>query len=483
MMITYSKVIAKEIGNISADLKFLEQTYSANIKDRLEIENQWFLFCKNKHIYDQIRYINEFGNEKIKVTYNYGSNESRCIDDYQLRNKYKEIYIRETFKLDKNKIYISELDLNGEDGNIEEATKPVIRFSTPVYDRSGNLQGAIVLNYLAKNMIEEFKNMSKLSNGKVYLLNKDGDFLYNGNAEEQWGFMQVRKDNISFQDEFKEEWQMIENGEEEILSDKGLFISSRINLEEIFKYDNKHALRNKSIVFDNDWIVVSFVDRYGVFGDAFEANLISRIKKVTKENILYFINITFISLMISFFIYLVESSYSKTKFLSEYDSMTGTLNRGAGFSRLERDIEMGKRTNQDICVSYIDVDGLKQVNDALGHRSGDELIITAIEIIKDTIRESDYIIRTGGDEFLIVFNNINTIQAENVWNRIRLKFEDINIEENREYIISISHGLVEIDREKDLSVEELVSMADQRMYTSKRKSGERINVLKDSITT
>lgn len=107
--------------------------------------------------------------------------------------------------------------------------------------------------------------------------------------------------------------------------------------------------------------------------------------------------------------------------------------------------------------------------------------MTVVDVIKNTIRESDYIIRTGGDEFLIVFNNINQTQAECVWNRINMEFGNINIKENREYIVSVSHGLIEIDNKNHKSIEELVSQADEKMYIEKKAMGKKLKIIKDKV--
>ena len=78
---------------------------------------------------------------------------------------------------------------------------------------------------------------------------------------------------------------------------------------------------------------------------------------------------------------------------------------------------------------FIDINGLKEVNDYLGHEAGDELILSIVDIIKANIRDTDFVARLGGDEFLIIFNNTDEIGAENVWMRIHQGYERIN--ENR----------------------------------------------------
>ena len=152
-----------------------------------------------------------------------------------------------------------------------------------------------------------------------------------------------------------------------------------------------------------------------------------------------------------------------------YDSLTRVYNRGSGLGRLGRTYENDKLRQLNMSLCFIDINGLKEVNDLLGHSYGDELIISSVDSIKSVIRDDDYIIRLGGDEFLIVFKDINKETAEIVWNRILNIYEKINKEENRSYIISISHGIVEFNYDLRHDLDNLIKEADEKMYLEKRE--------------
>lgn len=163
-----------------------------------------------------------------------------------------------------------------------------------------------------------------------------------------------------------------------------------------------------------------------------------------------------------------------------YDSLTKVYNRRSGLSKLSRMIQYDDRRQTTISLCFIDINGLKQVNDELGHRCGDELIVSSIDVIKKSIRDYDFIIRLGGDEFLIVFNGINEEVVENVWSRVVEAYEKINQEENRPYIISVSHGIVEHNTKERSELDNLIKEADEKMYLEKRKIKEelKINVIR-----
>ncbi len=117
----------------------------------------------------------------------------------------------------------------------------------------------------------------------------------------------------------------------------------------------------------------------------------------------------------------------------------------------------------------VDINGLKKVNDTIGHEAGDELILTVTQVIKKIIRDTDDIFRFGGDEFIILFNNSDYENAEGIWSRVVERFEQINREENRSYLVSASHGIVDTAALKDKTSDEMIKMADMKMYQEKKK--------------
>lgn len=163
-----------------------------------------------------------------------------------------------------------------------------------------------------------------------------------------------------------------------------------------------------------------------------------------------------------------------------YDSLTGAYNRRSGLAKLSRMFTYDDRRQFTMSLCFIDINGLKQVNDELGHKYGDDLIVSTVDTIKNIIRDYDFVIRLGGDEFLIVFNGINAETAETIWLRIVEAYEKINQEENRPYLISISHGIVEYNNKQKTQLDNLIREADEKMYLEKRiiKEDLKINVIK-----
>ena len=151
-----------------------------------------------------------------------------------------------------------------------------------------------------------------------------------------------------------------------------------------------------------------------------------------------------------------------------YDQLTTVYNRRPGLSKLQRILSQDNRRCLDLSICFIDVNGLKEVNDALGHKFGDELIISTVESIKQEIRTEDFTVRMGGDEFMIILSGIGADDSEKVWKRINRRYEDINEKEGRPYLISISHGIVEYDNNQRPGLESFINMADSKMYEEKK---------------
>jgi diguanylate cyclase (GGDEF)-like protein len=169
---------------------------------------------------------------------------------------------------------------------------------------------------------------------------------------------------------------------------------------------------------------------------------------------------------------------TKIKYFSEYDAMTGVYNRRSGYGKLNELKKDIYKRNCNIAVCFIDINGLKDVNDHLGHDAGDELIQSVVEVIRDNVRGNDFVARLGGDEFLIVFDSLDEEGAEKVWERIVQKYAQINADEDRRYVISVSHGIGMFRCSSDESIDDVINRADAKMYGEKREIKKTLNVIR-----
>lgn len=160
----------------------------------------------------------------------------------------------------------------------------------------------------------------------------------------------------------------------------------------------------------------------------------------------------------------------KLSYLASIDGMTGVLNKKSGLGFLEREFKLSQSNNKNLVVCFIDVDGLKTINDNFGHGEGDKLLTCIAKILKEGIRKTDFVIRMGGDEFLIVFPGTTMKEVNKAWRRVLRSLNEIN-KNNEKYNLSISYGFYEyIKKMKEkLSTSEIIKNADIEMYKMKRE--------------
>ena len=149
------------------------------------------------------------------------------------------------------------------------------------------------------------------------------------------------------------------------------------------------------------------------------------------------------------------------------DSLTKACNRKAGIQALENTISPAG-VGFIHCAAFIDVDNLKIINDDYGHTEGDWALKTFAETFLTCVRDDDIVSRYGGDEFLIVFNRCDKESAEKAVCRMYEKVDEINVSKEKPFLLSFSHGLVEIKPGGVEDVTEIIHRMDTLMYENKR---------------
>lgn len=223
------KMLSMDFKSITSDLMFLtgmnkfQEFLNGTNSDALKaLTDEYLLFCKEKRIYDQVRFLNEKGMEKARINYNKG--KPYIVPEEQLQSKVKRYYFRETFKLEPREVFVSPFDLNIEKGEIEQPLKPVLRIGTPVFDKQGRKKGIILLNYLGKDLLDNFGHTTDNGLSQVMLLNSEGYLLKGPRVEDEWGFMYRDKKNSTLGNVFPEAWQKISRAESGIFySEDGMF--------------------------------------------------------------------------------------------------------------------------------------------------------------------------------------------------------------------------------------------------------------------
>ena len=141
---------------------------------------------------------------------------------------------------------------------------------------------------------------------------------------------------------------------------------------------------------------------------------------------------------------------------SSIDELTGVYLRRAGFVALEREMARVRRAGEPLALAFVDVNGLKAINDSRGHAAGDQLLLEVASVFKARLRSHDLIIRYGGDEFVCAISGLDLAGAQE-----RLALVNETLAETTEQG-SVTVGLTELG--PDDSPEELVARADAALY-------------------
>ncbi len=158
----------------------------------------------------------------------------------------------------------------------------------------------------------------------------------------------------------------------------------------------------------------------------------------------------------------------KLKRLSFYDELTDLYNRRGFFDMLERQIKLSNRKRTKFFLLFADFDGLKEINDGLGHVTGDKALVDFAHILKGCFRESDIIARIGGDEFAVFPIDADKKACELLLKRIDHTIEKYNSENKQPYQLSVSIGAAFYKPDHPCTPDDLLSKADAEMYKVKR---------------
>ena len=159
--------------------------------------------------------------------------------------------------------------------------------------------------------------------------------------------------------------------------------------------------------------------------------------------------------------------------LSLVDELTGLYNRRGFLAVSEQSLAEIRLNDKIPAIVYADLDGLKEINDSLGHHEGDRALARAAEILKDSFRSSDIVARIGGDEFVVLAALAHDESAESLSQRLRENFDASNASRVRPYNLALSVGIAHFDDQQNHSIEELMAQADRAMYDDKRRKRSR----------
>ena len=161
-----------------------------------------------------------------------------------------------------------------------------------------------------------------------------------------------------------------------------------------------------------------------------------------------------------------------------HDPLTKLYNRRYFNEIIKNLLKISQRDKNALVIAMLDIDDFKHVNDTYGHGIGDIAIQTIAKVFNETIRTSDISIRFGGEEFIIIFPDTNINNSKIICEKLRknIKNSVIKVDENKEFSLTVSIGLSQINTD-DENEDKALYKVDKALYKSKKQGKNQVNIL------
>jgi diguanylate cyclase (GGDEF)-like protein len=176
-----------------------------------------------------------------------------------------------------------------------------------------------------------------------------------------------------------------------------------------------------------------------------------------------------------------ERTEAELRYLADHDSLTGLLDRRRFRAELDQYVSFSARYGGQGAVMIIDIDGLKAVNDTLGHHAGDNLIRQIATILRERVRATDIVARLSGDEFAVLMPQSDTAGALQLGEDLRAQVAEGVEPAPGAPAATISVGITMFGGKRDVGAEAVLVAADQAMYRAKEEGRNQIALFQDPI--
>ncbi|WP_374562712.1 diguanylate cyclase domain-containing protein [Ideonella sp.] len=461
--------------------------------------------------YFQMRLIDvtDHGLERIRVDRDEGGLVRVRGDDLQEKGHYP--YVFETLRLPAGAVYVSRPAINHEVGAHAGQDKPALQVAAPVHDANGVARGVVVINVDLNGLFAQLA--ADLPTGlQLYLTNAAGDFLIHPDPSKAFAFDRGQVSRL--QDAFPAAMAMTIDGpgrRDELVTtatptgDGAVVVAfMRQPLSELQREDEfilGLAQPLAAVLKDSEQlgvvsvrIVIAFsalavllaillaraltrplgqivdaVQRFaeGASGGHLPAERKDEIGLLARsiETMQQQIRAQFANL---------EQKQGELDRLASHDSLTGLHNRRFFLDRLDHALAHAKRTGGQLALLFIDLDNFKVINDGLGHAAGDFVLRTLGQRLKGVVREVDTVARMGGDEFIILLDEVGSVDGLMVVaNKVLDVLSQPMQRGDTELALGASIGVSVYPSDGETAIE-LIAAADQAMYRA--KAGGRMRV-------
>jgi diguanylate cyclase (GGDEF)-like protein len=176
----------------------------------------------------------------------------------------------------------------------------------------------------------------------------------------------------------------------------------------------------------------------------------------------------------------LEESKKALAELAATDSLTKLKNRRLFYTQAAQNLISCRQDGKDMSLLLLDIDHFKKVNDTFGHSVGDKVLVKVAELLTQMVRSVDTVARFGGEEFAALLPETNRLGAAVLGERIRAAIEHEQIVvDGRDIPVTVSIGIATLAAEDVESIDQLLNIADRRLYLAKNSGRNRICVSDD----
>ena len=163
--------------------------------------------------------------------------------------------------------------------------------------------------------------------------------------------------------------------------------------------------------------------------------------------------------------------------LAQTDGLTGLPNFRSFHARLQEEVSRAHRYRHPLACAMVDLDGLKEINDKLGHAAGNRAIVALADAVREEMRDTDFAARYGGDEFVVLLPQTNELQGAQFAERLRRRLIELSQDAGLPVRGSIGVAAVTADElDSPDAAEDLLRRADEALYRAKRSGRDRVEV-------
>ena len=210
-----SELLERELASMRADLAYLaQQPLPGRVLDGepgalRALEREYLGFARAKPRYVQVRLLDRTGRERVRINRRGAALER--VEAGLLQEKGDRYYFQQAIGLPLGSVFVSPLDLNVEQGEIERPPRPVIRLAAPVRGSLGVNRGLLVLNYAGDLLLDELRGLAEATGGRTALIDDAGEYLLAADPRREWGWLLGH--GASFGRDHAEAWQRIRGAE------------------------------------------------------------------------------------------------------------------------------------------------------------------------------------------------------------------------------------------------------------------------------